>query len=160
MFSRFLGKGSHSAELLHPGVPPARGVEVIEDDPEIAWGLWDTAVSQLDSISGPLTGSAHSSFAPLPTPVYREEPTKTAGKKLLSAEQLREVALEVVDLHHHRIATTIRTMWGHAECSPYINRLIMAGGDGLGQSRVGFNQEAVDAMLVLVDLHDAEFGAH
>jgi hypothetical protein len=34
----------------------------------------------------------------------------------------------------------------------------MAGGDGMGHARVGFNQEAVEAMLVLSDLHDAEFG--
>jgi hypothetical protein len=62
-------------------------------------------------------------------------------------------------LHHRRIANTIRTLWGYKECSIYINKLIMAGGDGMGQSRVGFNQDAVQAMLALSDIHDAQFGA-
>ena len=70
----------------------------------------------------------------------------------------KNAALDTVELHHKRIANTIRTLWGYKECSVYINKLIMAGGDGMGHARVGFNQEAVEAMLVLSDLHDAEFG--
>jgi hypothetical protein len=49
-------------------------------------------------------------------------------------------------------------MWGYKECSMYINKLIMNGGDGMGHSRIGFNQEAADAMMVLADLHDQLFG--
>ena len=69
-----------------------------------------------------------------------------------------KAALDIVELHHHRIANTIRTLWGYKECSVYINKLIMNGGDGMGNARIGFNQEAADAMMVLADLHDAEFG--
>lgn len=50
-------------------------------------------------------------------------------------------------------------MWGHKECSDYISKLIMSGGDGMGRARVGFNQDAANAMLVLGNLHDAQFGA-
>ena len=67
-------------------------------------------------------------------------------------------ALDTVERHHQRIANTIRTLWGYPECGAYINKLIMAGGDGMGHARVGFNQDAVEAMLELSDLHDAEFG--
>jgi hypothetical protein len=70
----------------------------------------------------------------------------------------KNAALDTVELYHKRIANTIRTLWGYKECSAYINKLIMAGGDGMGNARVGFNQEAVEAMLLLSDLHDAEFG--
>jgi len=70
----------------------------------------------------------------------------------------REAALAIVESRHPRISNTIRTLWGYQECSVYINRLIMAGGDGMGHARVGFNQDAVQAMLALSDLHDAEFG--
>lgn len=76
----------------------------------------------------------------------------------LTPEQRKSEALAVVELHHQRIANTIRTLWGYKECSVYINKLIMAGGDGMGHARVGFNQDAVEAMLILADLHDAEFG--
>lgn len=87
-----------------------------------------------------------------------DEPTIPIPLEQLTLEQRKEAALAVVELHHHRIANTIRTLWGYKECSVYINKLIMAGGDGMGHARVGFNQEAVQAMLALSDLHDAEFG--
>ena len=76
----------------------------------------------------------------------------------LSLDERKDQALAVVELHHQRIANTIRTLWGYPECGAYINKLIMAGGDGMGHARVGFNQDAVQAMLELSDLHDAEFG--
>jgi hypothetical protein len=44
------------------------------------------------------------------------------------------------------------------ECSTYISKLIMDGGDVKGANRMGFNQEAAEAMMVLATLHDAEFG--
>lgn len=34
----------------------------------------------------------------------------------------------------------------------------MNAGDGKGGNRMGFNQEAAEAMMVLATLHDAEFG--
>lgn len=77
----------------------------------------------------------------------------------LTLEQRKNIALATVEQHHQRIANTIRTLWGYKECSVYINRLIMAGGDGMGHARVGFNQDAVQAMLALSDVHDSEFGA-
>ena len=76
----------------------------------------------------------------------------------LTLAQRRDQALAIVEQHHVRIANTIRTLWGFRDCSVYINRLIMAGGDGMGQARVGFNQEAAAAMLALSDVHDEEFG--
>lgn len=85
-------------------------------------------------------------------------PTVPTALEELTLDERKTMALATVDLHHHRIANTIRTLWGYKECGVYINKLIMAGGDGMGHARVGFNQEAVEAMLVLSDIHDAEFG--
>jgi hypothetical protein len=87
-----------------------------------------------------------------------ELPTAPMALQISALEQRRDEALALVERHHHRVANTIRTMWGYKECGVYINKLIMAGGDGMGQARVGFNQDAVQAMLQLSDLHDAEFG--
>ena len=36
----------------------------------------------------------------------------------------------------------------------------MNGGDGMGHARIGFNQDAAEAMLILADLHDALYGAN
>jgi hypothetical protein len=49
-------------------------------------------------------------------------------------------------------------LWGHKECSEYISKLIMDGGDNKGHVRMGFNQDAATAMMVLSDLHDELFG--
>jgi hypothetical protein len=84
--------------------------------------------------------------------------TEAVPLEQLSPVQRKNNALDIVELHHQRIANTIRTLWGYKECGAYINKLIMSGGDGMGQARVGFNQDAVQAMLELSDLHDAEFG--
>jgi len=73
-------------------------------------------------------------------------------------EQRKEDALQIVELHHHRIANTIRTLWGYKECSVYISKLIMSGLDDTGKARIGFNQEVTNALMVLADLHDAQFG--
>ena len=67
-------------------------------------------------------------------------------------------ALEIVKLHHARVANSILTMWGYKECVQYINKLVMEGNDGTGNARAGFHQEAVQAMLELANLHEAQFG--
>jgi hypothetical protein len=76
-----------------------------------------------------------------------------------SPAQRKEDALTKIEQHHPRVAKSIRAIWGYPECSDYIQKLIMNGGDGMGQTRMGFNKDAAAAMMVLSGLHDAEFGA-
>lgn len=168
MFNRIFGK--HPTPDQSAEAPDTRGLEVKEDDPETAWSMWDNALSQQDSplsglpaipgttlnsqqspaVSAPLVGEAYP---------YLEVPTQPLGLEQATPVQQMKMALDIVELHHHRIANTIRTLWGYKECGVYINKLIMNGGDGMDHSHVGFNPEAVDAMMVLADLHDAEFGS-
>lgn len=161
MLSRFFGKRDQPDESPSKEAQPTRGLEVIEDDPDTAWGMWNNALAEQEpEVEVPPMKVA-------PTPQSAEElldfvvPTVSAPlapSESITLEQRRDAALDVVELHHKRIGNTIRTLWGYKECSVYINKLIMAGGDGMGHARVGFNQEAVQAMLALSDLHDAEFG--
>lgn len=72
--------------------------------------------------------------------------------------QRAEDALAIIELHHARIAKTIRLMWGYKECSQYLAKLLMTGYDDTGHARLGFHQEAVNAMMTLGDLHDQIFG--
>ena len=68
--------------------------------------------------------------------VKEEKKRKSDLAKLAkSVEQKKAEALAVVEQHHQRIANTIRTLWGYKECSVYINKLIMNGGDGMGNAR-------------------------
>ena len=96
---------------------------------------------------------------PLPMIVEEAEPEIVEDLLKLSPEQRLEAALGIIDQHHQRIAKSIRAMWGNKECSDYIAKLILSGYDGTGHVRIGFSQEAVDAMLALGALHDAQFGA-
>ncbi len=173
MFGRLLGK-SNSGATNRLDAADSRGLEVVEDDPETSWSLWDSALAAQDSrYSGmaPLQSATPAQASAKPeTPSRREVKlaetfpdfediaTQPMGLEEKSPAQRSADALEIVELFHHRIATTIRTLWGYKECSLYINKLIMNGGDGMGHARVGFNAEAAQAMLVLADLHDQMFG--
>ncbi len=169
MLSKFFGKGQNADNAHQQEAQDTRGLEVTEDDPDTAWSMWDNALAEQDSRFGaaaaatkvplpPITGSAtHDGQDGLE--VDLDIPTQPLALQERTLEQRKNDALDVVELHHRRIANTIRTLWGYKECSAYVNKLILAGGDGMGQNRVGFNQEAVEAMLELVDVHDAIYGS-
>ena len=154
----------------------SRGLEVVDDDPETVWSLWDNALAEQNSRYGALPPLSQ----PSPTPAapvsrsrspgkietnssafdfdYDETPTRPMPLEELTDAQRVNQALDVVDQFHQRIATTIRTFWGHKECPAYINKLIMEGDDGMGNARSGFNPQAVQAMMALADLHETIFG--
>ena len=160
MFNGFLGKGKKSS--TPPDAIDSRGLEVVEDDPNTTWGLWNDAVAEQDSKFSalPTLDPAFQTTVPMglqeqmpaPQGVAQAHPTPTL-------EQRRQEALAIVELHHHRIANTIRTLWGYKECSDYISKLILSGGDGMDHARMGFNQDAANAMMLLAEIHDAQFGA-
>ena len=176
MFSRFFGKRDKSGDSPTKEAQDTRGLEVIEDDPDTAWNMWNNAMKAQEGNSQPSSAASAPISRPskpvirppapvIPVAAVSEEaeldlvlPTAPMDLQQASLTERKNAALDTVELHHKRIANTIRTLWGYKECSVYINKLIMAGGDGMGHARVGFNQEAVEAMLVLSDLHDAEFG--
>ena len=66
----------------------------------------------------------------------------------------REMA--VVSLHHERIAKAISTFWGHRDCSEYLQKLILSGGDGAGKSRVGFKPAVLAALINLSELNEVD----
>lgn len=163
MFSKLFGKSSPPANPESKGSVDSRGLEVTEDDPDTAWSRWDEALAAQDSRMSEMAALE----VPLPVIIGTEEgkepdfESQTVPMTLQdrSLEHRKNDALEVVERHHKRIGNTIRTLWGYRECSLYINKLILAGGDGMGHARVGFNQDAAAAMLELAEVHDVLFGS-
>ena len=171
MFSSFLGKDKKKSGSSPKDAAESRGLEVVEDDPDTTWGLWEDAVADQDSR---FSADAHPNLS-VPDAPPSFEATQPMGffandsqdenlpgadpVRARTRDQLKDDALMIVELHHHRIAKSIRTLWGYKECSDYISKLIMDGGDSKGNARMGFNQDAAAAMMVLSDLHDAEFGS-
>jgi hypothetical protein len=169
MFSGFFGKGDKTAKPPSTDAVSTRGLEVVEDDPHTGWDLWEKAVAEQDSRYSGLESPPESDSQRLPMLAMDaesgssaasdfNEPTQPMPLQEKPAAQRLDDSLRIIERHHKRIANTIRDLWGYKECSTYVNKLIMSGGDGMGQARIGFNQEAVAAMLVLTDLHDEEFG--
>ncbi len=64
----------------------------------------------------------------------------------------REMA--VIASHHERIAMAINTFWGHRDCTEYLQKLILSGGDGAGKARVGFKPAVLAALINLSELHE------
>ncbi len=156
MFNRLFGKGNPPNPAKD--AVDSRGMEVVEDDPDTAWSRWDEALALQDSKLGDTTPLPDISGTGTGSVGYADEPTQPMGLDDLTPDQRKNRALQVVEMHHRRIANTIRTLWGYKECSLYINKLIMEGEDGKGHARAGFNQDAVEAMLTLTNLHDELFG--
>ena len=73
-------------------------------------------------------------------------------------QQRFQNSMGIISRDYPRIHETIQSMWGHPECSPYIQNLILSGGDGMGNSRVGFKLGTVAALMLLDELHDTQFG--
>ena len=46
MFSGFFGKDDKSAKTPTKEALDSRGLEIIEDDPETTWSLWDNALAE------------------------------------------------------------------------------------------------------------------
>jgi len=131
--------------------------EVIEGDPETGWGMWAEAVTFRESQSPEsYADTMPSQLAPLLEPAIpiAMKPLAVESSESTPDRKKRE-AMELLARDHKRIHDAIELMWGRRECSAYIQKLMMSGGDGMGRSREGFKVEAVAAMLVLSDLNDA-----
>jgi hypothetical protein len=65
-------------------------------------------------------------------------------------------AMAIVAKHHERIAKAITVFWGSGDCVEYMEKLVMSGGDGFGNARVGFKPEVVSAIMSLISLHQMD----
>ena len=65
-------------------------------------------------------------------------------------------AMDIIAQHHDRIAKSILMFWGTRDCVEYIQKLVMNGGDGFGNTRVGFKPEVVSALLSLASMHQVD----
>ncbi len=171
MFNGLFGKGNNRDKKPPEDAVDTRGLEVVEVDQDTAWGLWDSVLAEHDSRFGeepppeapsplpaPSMTASPSNFGAISSKADPFAPTEPMALQEKTIQQRTAEALEIVKLHHSRVANSILTMWGHKECVQYINKLVMGGSDNTGHARMGFHQEAVQAMLELANLHEAQFG--
>jgi len=65
-------------------------------------------------------------------------------------------AMAIIAQRHERIAKAITVFWGSRDCVEYMEKLVLSGGDGFGNARVGFKPEVVSALMSLISLHQMD----
>lgn len=93
-------------------------------------------------------------------PTLKWEEDDMATRPMALHEFPRQVgidnAIAIVARHNERVAKAITVFWGSADCVDYIEKLVMSGGDGFGNARIGFKPEVVSALLSLISLHQMD----
>lgn len=80
-------------------------------------------------------------------------PTRPMPLHELPVQARIDHEMAVIAARHARIAQAIQKFWGHRDCVEYLRTLILQGGDGDRQNRVGFKPEVSAALINLVALH-------
>ncbi len=95
-------------------------------------------------------------------PDISEETEDQATRPMALHEFPRQARIDremlVISKHHERISKAIGVFWGHRDCVEYLQKLILNGGDGFGNARIGFRSDVLAALINLIALHDEEFG--
>ena len=137
--------------------PESEGIEVVEDDPETVWGLWDSATEEHESRFGEMHPSEFDSVMVRDRDMEALSTSDTPGIFNASDVDRKVVdAILLVAKQHPDIATVVRSLWGTDDCIGYINKLIV---DGIYQDG-GLAMETAEALIALADLHYAKFSAH
>jgi len=105
-----------------------------------------------------MTNNETIEFPPLIEDEDQDWTTRPIPLEELPVSHRMSRAMGLLEEHHQRIAKAVSAIWGHRECSLYLQRLIMNGGEGAGRDRVGFKPAILSALITLDLLHDKEFG--
>jgi hypothetical protein len=91
-----------------------------------------------------------------PAPLDDFESTRPTPLFELPKQTQIDHEMAIIRAHHARIANAIDVFWGHPDCDEYLQQLIISGGDGFGNARIGFKHEIVAALINLSTLHEAK----
>ena len=84
------------------------------------------------------------------------EPTRPMPLHELPLPTRIDTEMAIVRANNPRIAKSIEVFWGHRDCVEYLEQLILSGGDGFGNARVGFKREVLSALMNLATLHEVK----
>ena len=88
-----------------------------------------------------------------------EQVIRPASKALheLPLEQRAAGHIALIAQHYPRVASGIQNFWGQRDCVEYIQGLVFNGYKE-GEKRQGFKSEVIESLLILVELHQKQFG--
>lgn len=77
-------------------------------------------------------------------PLIIEDEPRPRAKELRSDEEEIDRALETIAIHHPRIASALKVIWGYQECATYLQKLIFNCSDPADLHRAGFKLEILE----------------
>ena len=127
-------------------------------------GSWDTtrskALADLINRSLRQSSGSHKTGDEPNQNARPHQTTQESGKSLdiQSWEQRFLTSMQIIDLASPRIHNIIESLWGRTECSQYLQKMILDCCDVAVETRVGFKVETVAAFMLLLELHEVQFG--
>ena len=127
-------------------------------------GSWDTTRSKAlaDRINRSLR-QFYSSHKPAngPNRIARQHqviPDTSETQNIPSWEQRFLTSMQILGRESPRIHHIVESLWGRTECSQYLQKMILDCCDVAVETRVGFKVETVTAFMLLLELHEVQFG--
>jgi DNA-binding transcriptional regulator PaaX len=76
----------------------------------------------------------------------------------LSWEQRLRTSMQTIAHDSPRANNIIESLWGLNECSQFLQKMILDCSEVVEKERVGFNVGTVTAFMLLLELHEVQFG--
>ncbi len=87
-----------------------------------------------------------------PTPEEPADPTPPVQATRREPDDLA-TCLQTIRQNHPHVGRALDALWGFAECEAYLQRLIQDGGDGHDQTRRGFSDASMQALMTIAEKH-------
>lgn len=76
-----------------------------------------------------------------------------------SQEKRFHTSMKIIARESPKIHGIVESLWGRAECSEYLQKMILDCSEVIDGNRVGFKVGTVAAFVLLLELHEVQFGA-
>ena len=127
-------------------------------------GSWDTTRSKaladlIHRSLRQLTGSHKPANGPNRIAKQHQAiPASIASLDIPSWEQRFLTSMQILGRESPRIHNIVESLWGRPECDQYLQKMILDCNDVVEDERVGFKVGTVAAFMLLLELHEVQFG--
>ena len=127
-------------------------------------GSWDTTRSKaladlIHRSLRQLSGSHKTANGPIRIAKQHQViPESSEPQNIPSWEQRFLTSMQILGRESPRIHNIVESLWGRPECDQYLQKMILDCNDVVEDERVGFKVGTVAAFMLLLELHEVQFG--
>lgn len=127
-------------------------------------GSWDTTRSKaladlIHRSLRQLSGSHKTTNGPIRIAEQHQViPESSEPQNIPSWEQRFLTSMQILGRESPRIHNIVESLWGRPECDQYLQKMILDCNDVVEDERVGFKVGTVAAFMLLLELHEVQFG--